>query len=704
MSKITAKFRRSALRNGVVVRTRHTHETSPALTHAAVIEMANLGFLVDAKGLSGMSATALDTMLDDARSVVGADRNMRPIYPGFPNQVKELSTATLLFEQLLHYWSFGTLLPNYPDVAREGLPIADMVRNAREVKVLTSDDAARHFIETLATKSVAMSDDERTLLNGSIALAAPSLEEAAQVVSRARNGENIQALVLGMRDFMNAVSASDFVKALVPACSNLDQVLRVVLAVATFPVQGRGDDYDLATKNLADRRASAVRMFNLSRPARRVVLAQVARLSEGFAADALMSRQNLWRRVMRMIHPYDFTLDAAAKRAADIIHSNVEHTTLNSLVEQGMADGDVTTVVELLAEHQPGNLLRRIVALLRLSRDQAQVQTLADAVRKVGARSTVTTLVSAYNGVISVNDKNARITRVAGLRNTLRETDVRKVKAPYVTMMAEAIQDALRAVLARKIAPTGKVGTGSDAPVPLVRRDLSTTDRVMDRGQTLTPAGEGDTVRMFSHWVNNQRIGGYIDIGAVVLDAEFKTITVNTWNSWMNARDWSTYSGDKHVYPGNDAAEYIDVDLPALRKKYRNAKWVAMTLQSWSGFPLDKVDLIAGTMLRSKPDSGEVFDARTVTTAFRPTTTSLQAVPLVVNVDTGEMIWLDSSNGSMERGISSAQDETIGVVVYDELARERMTLGDLATLWAEAHKVDTTSDPVDKDALLGLLD
>lgn len=704
MSKITPEFRRSALRNGVVVRTGRTHDTSPALIHAAVIEMANLGFLVDAKGLSGMSATALDAMLGDARSVVGADRNMRPIYPGFPNQVKELSTATLLFEQILHYWSFGTLLPNYPDVAREGLPIADMVRNAREVKVLTSGEAARHFIETLTTKGIAMSDDERTLLDGSIALAVPSLEEAAQVISRARNGENIQALVLGMREFMDAVSASDFVKTLVPACSNLDQVLRVVLAVATTPVQGRTEDYDLAVKTLADRRASAVRMVNLSRPARRVVLAQVARLSTDFAADALVSRQQLWRRVMRMVHPYDFTLNAAAKRAADIIHSNVEHRTLNSLVEKGMADGDVTTVVGLLAEHQPGNLLRRIVALLRLSSSRTQVQALADAVREVGARSTITTLVSAYNGVISVNDKNARITRVAGLRNTLRETDARPVKASYVTMMAEAIKDALRAVLARKTAPVGKVGTGSDLPVPLVRRDLSTTDRVMDRGQTLTPAGEGDTVRMFSHWVNNQHTGGYIDIGAVVLDAEFKTITVNTWNSWMNARDWSTYSGDKHVYPGDDAAEYIDVDLPALRKKYRNAKWVAMTLQSWSGFQLDKVDLVAGTMLRSKPDSGEVFDARTVTTAFRPTTNSLQAVPLVVNVDTGEMIWLDSSNGSMERGISSAQDETIGVVVYDELARERMTLGDLATLWAEAHKVDTTSDPVDKDALLGLLD
>src|SRR5690625_5762994 len=94
--------------------------------------------------------------------------------------------------------------------------------------------------------------------------------------------------------------------------------------------------------------------------------------------------------------------------------------------------------------------------------------------------------------------------------------------------------------------------------------------------------------------------------------------------------------------------------MKALKENYPKARWVAMTLQSWSGISFTDVDMIAGTMLRSKPDSGEPFDARTVTTAFRPTTSALQAVPLAVNLKTGEMLWLDSSSGSTERGVSAA--------------------------------------------------
>lgn len=703
MSKITTEFRTAALRNGILVRPTRSFDTPQTTLQAAVIEMANLGFLINIDDIKGMSNSALETMLKDARTVTGADRNMRPIYPGFPQQVKNLDTLTLLFEQLMHYWSFGTLLPNYPDVVREGLPLADMVRTAREVKVMTAGAAARSLIYTLTTRRVALSEDEQTLLEGSVVVANPSLNNIIPAAQKATNGENLQALVLAMRKNITGISANDYVLALTPTCSNLDQVLRLILAVATEPAKGWENNYNLAVCTLADRHSRAVRMINLSRPARRALMGRVSALSDGFKADALVTRQGLWRRVMRMVHPYDLTLDFAGKRAADIIHSNMEYRTFNSRVEKAMAAADVDTAVSLLAENQPGNLLRRLAALLRLVSNSRQAKNLADAVRNTGTASTVTTLVSAYNGIISVNDSNARVTRVAGLRNTLREVDTRPIDARYIAMVAEALKDALKSVLATKSAPKGAVAVVSDQAVPLVRRDLSATDRVLDRGQEITPAGKGDTVRFFGHWVNNQRFASYLDIGVVVLDADFKIIAVSTWNSWQNARDWSTYSGDKQVYPGDDAAEYIDVDLAALRKKHKDARLIAMTLQSWGGFPLANLDMIAGAMLRSKPESGEVFDPRTVATAFRPTTSSTQAIPFAIDLETGKMVWLDSSNGSTQAHMSAADDDTVGPIVYDELARPRMTLGELATLWAEAHGVDTIDSPVDKDTLLDLL-
>lgn len=703
MSKITKDFRISALRNGVVVRSAKTSDTATALTTAAAIEMANLGFQVNPDQLAGMSTDSLEKMLEDTRTVIGADRNTRPVYPGFPQQVQELSTMTLIVEQLVHYWSAGTLLPNYPDVVREGLPLEDMARNARKVNVFTASEAAKHFIATLTTRGVALSSDDKALLEGSVALARPSLEEVGAVLKNAKNGENMQSLVLAVFSVSN-FSVDETVIALAPYCNSADQLLRLILAVSSKAVVERADKYDRAVLALSDRDANSLKMSNMSRPARRAVIKRLEEVTKGFKADSLVTKQNLWRRVMRMVHPYDFSLTDGSKRAADIIHSNVEYATFNSLVEDGMAKGDVEKVVALLADHQPGNLLRKVVAILRLVDNAAQVEAMATALRAKGSKSAVTTLISAYNGVIAANDKHARVTRVSGLNNTMRETDARTIDPRYIQKVSDAIEDALVQALATKDAPTGVVGIANDQVVPLVRRDAATSDRVLDRGQVLSPVGEGDTVRLFGHWNNNQRSSGYMDIGAVVLDAEFDTLNVVTWDTWAGGRDWATYSGDKCVSPGDNAAEYIDVDLPKLRKAYPKAAWVAMTIQSWSGFVTNNVDMIAGAMLRSKPNSGEVFDARTVATAFKPTTESFQSVPLAINLHTGEMVWLDSSSGSMQTGVSANRDDAVGPVVYDEIARPRMTMGQLAGLWAKAHKTETVDEAVNRDDVLGLLD
>jgi hypothetical protein len=108
-------------------------------------------------------------------------------------------------------------------------------------------------------------------------------------------------------------------------------------------------------------------------------------------------------------------------------------------------------------------------------------------------------------------------------------------------------------------------------------------------------------------------------------------------------------------------------------------------------------------MLRSKPNSGEVFDARSVSTAFKPTTDSTQSVPLAVDLRSGKMVWVDSSNGSTAAGVSSTGDNSIGAIVYDELERPRLTLGELAVLWAKAHGVDIVDEPVNQKELMKLL-
>ena len=134
MGDITTEYRRAALRHGVVIRSR-ARNTADNLAYAAVLEMANYGYRVDPADITGMSEKALTDMVNDARAIKGADRDMTPIYPGFPKQVQDLPTLTLLIEQIMHYWTAGAFLPAHPTVIREGLPLEDVAANVQKVAV-----------------------------------------------------------------------------------------------------------------------------------------------------------------------------------------------------------------------------------------------------------------------------------------------------------------------------------------------------------------------------------------------------------------------------------------------------------------------------------------------------------------------------------------------------------------------------------------
>lgn len=704
MAQITAAFRQAALRRGILIRP-NSGKATKAVAFAAGIEFANLGFVINPTELENFSDAELNKQLTEVRKIMGADRDMTPIYPGFPQQVAELSTLTLLVEQILHYWTGGAFLPDYPTVAREGLPIEDMLRDARELRVLPAAAAAREIIRDLTLAPVAISEDDVNLLNGAAELQHPDLALIKELASEAKNGENLQHFIAAAAA-VSGHSVDEVFAAAAPGASNLDQLLRMILVLNTAPAAEQWkSQYALAVNTLSDTNARSVRFSKISRASRQVIVKRVGELSAGFKADGLQTRQNLWRGVMRAVHPYDYKLTDAERRAADIIHSNVEHRSLNSLVEDAMAKGDVTKVVELLSKYQPGNLLRRVVAILRLVDSIDEAVLLANALVTAGGRANISTLISAYNGILGANDEHARVNRVAGLNNTMLDrSNVKKVNKDYVVLVADAVKSALTSALAKKDAPKAPVAVQGTRAVPLVRRDASTTDRVVDRGEEFSIAGEGDILRIFSHWNNNQRSNGYMDIGLVIIDDKFEQIGVCTWNSWAGSRGWATYSGDKNVSPGDSAAEYFDVNLAKMKSEFPKARYAAMTVQSWSGWPIADVDFIAGAMYRSgNGQAGQVFDARTVATAFKPTTSSTQSVPLAIDLTTNRLVWIDSSNGSDASGVSSTNDSSIGGIVYDEIARPRLTMGELATLWAEAHGVETVDEPVERDALLALL-
>ena len=685
----------TALRTGYLVATPAAGPVlGDELSAAFIVELANLGFIVTNpdKAKEIPTSQAEDT-LNAARAIVGTDRDTTPIYPGFPQQVKDLPTVTLIVEQILHYLSGGTLLPDYPDVIREGLSLDDAVRSGKKVEIIDQADYSATQLASLMLRANAFSEVEKQVLRDVVG-AGLTEDEVVKHYTTTKNHENAHSFVNALIN-TGAYDPRKLFSTLASSTYNITRLLRLYLAIYTFPLDGFDESYAKATENLLNDKAFCIYHTPVPRKNRVKLINRIGDITHDFRVDEMLKHKELWQRIIRHIHGFDYQKNADAVRAMNIVNDNIAHTTFNSLVEQAMTDEDAVKASTLLIEHRPSEMLRRAVALMRLPLGKGQVSIVVENLHQASLKAPFTTLISAYNGILNANEDMARLTRVAGRNNTVVSKDRVKIPSGYQTLALEALKQAMVERLKGLPAPK-VVGTHSELPVPLVARDAATTDYAIDRGAEIDVAGTGDVLRLFSHWTAQAHQNGYVDLGVVFLDEDFNHMGALTWNTWDRYRDLGTYSGDKHVYAGDSAAEYYDIELS---KVDDDVRYLAVTLQSWSGYPLDTVDMIAGAMFRSAPDSGEVFEPRSIVSAFQPTVSSLQAVPYVFDMVKMKLVWLDSSSGSMKACVSADTDNQVGDVVRSELG-DRLTFGDLAQLWADAHGVAVNSGVnADVDAL-----
>lgn len=688
----------AALRNGLLIIPDEKTDTPQRITNAAVGELLSLGYLVNPKDLVGVSTEALTKIINAARIVAGVGRDYIVMYPGFPKQVRDSSTMTLWAEQITHYLTGGEFRPNLPDHPRAALGFEDLIRGSKTVEVVSQSEASARIVESLSQSGVALTENDRVLL--SEALSEVTVAEVAALVKNTKMRENAQTIFLAAVERAD-VSVEDLLERLIPDVRHADFLLRLLLAgYGQLSKIDQDEAFNRAVYQLSDRDAWAVRMSNIPRRIRRAVVRRLGNITVGFRADTLVTRRNLWRKVMSAVHPYDTgSLSEGSARALSIVFEKDEYRTLNSVVETALGDGDAVTAAKVLSENNPAALIRRLVNILRVESSSVEpdFNSVSTALRSVSGRVPVSTLVSAYNGVVNADSDATRlVTTKSG--SYLNDRTVEKIGERVILVFADTIMDLIRDGLTT--APEGVVGISSDRPVNLSHREAGTSDRQLDVGEKFAVVGEGDTVRFFQDWHNDTIQTGYVDAGLVFLSDEFKNLDAISWNNWDEHRDYMTYSGDTRVHRGQSAVEFYDVNLDAFRKAHPDARYIVMSLVSWSGPWLSELDIYAGVMFRSDDEAGKLFEPRTVESAFLPMSQSTVGVVQMLDLTTGEMTWLDSSEGSSYEGQSIIYNgDRIADVVNNVVGRKQLTWGELAQLWAQAHDATVTDAPADIETL-----
>lgn len=667
------------LRRGIIPQTRTTTDgVTAAQAHTALAELLTVGFIADPQELQQLTLEELVALITQAGTIIGANRTWQPMFPGFPEQVFTMPDIELFLNQIYHYLTYGRWRPDIEKIfERTKLAHTDWTQNFQR---LTLAQLTPQLVQEEWAKAVALSPADREFLHDVIAelgINVPELMANTGFTSR----DNFAAALC---EIPHPHERLDTGLALARTATD---VLRTVLAA-----------YCKEPDRAVDLLSSAEFRLDM-----RSILRALARFTDNTNLDMVVRHKKLWGRALRPVHPFELPQAVDVHTHLTIIFGKTAHRTFNSQVEAALLGDDVPTAARLLTTN-PGNLLRRVDHLMRLSRsNKPAADALLKALEEAAPKARLTTLISCYNG-ISNRDAPIKVFRIRG-RNVLKETS----NPPVESWLKSAVLDTLTAAMQHRLraapAPTEPVPAGSTVPVELVRREASTSKLALARGQRL-PLGDGSIMRLFVHWY-----GRDVDLGVCFADAllmEQLGYLDYTNLSSNQLKQSVLHSGDiVHAPLPDGACEFVDIK-DTIWQKLPTVRYAIPQLISYSGNRFDTIDNVAGIMIRSQAMAGEIFEPRTVETAMNVCVKSTSAIPFIVDLVDRELIWLDTSLGSRMGGFNTGRSEGVQLIRAElEALSHMMTNGQLLALWAAAHDAETIPDvgdePTNHDQVAKLL-
>ncbi|GAB3422583.1 MXAN_6230/SCO0854 family RING domain-containing protein [Flindersiella endophytica] len=450
------------------------------------------------------------------------------------------------------------------------------------------------------------------------------------------------------------------------------------------------------------RRPPATRT-SVRRSLRRALLARMERMPVDRLAEDLFRHAEPWKHLTEVLHPFEYhrrfprvalafaavrgtKLDGDTAFAHALAATAGQHTetfeirrgqprlkTFNGLVENALRAGDGRQAVELL-RRRPGELVRRLCQLLRAAPLQPVLDALRDVAPDVAPGVLIATLgqLRTPPGVTRLffpSGGSAKAWTQPGTQPPLPAEAVRKTSE---LLTGELLRRA------ESLPPLGRVllddGLAS-LLAPTAERSASSAKVRLPRGSTQQlPFGE--RLRFFLHWAEPRTIEVDLDLSVALFDESWTFIGLCSYTNLRYAGTAAVHSGDLTSAPQPlGASEFIDLDLPALRKL--NARYVLPTVFSFNDVPFEKLERgFAGFM--TNPDG--LFDPLAVEQRFELSGPAKILLLLVADLWTRTFRWVDLNLGGRAPAHSVEVHESrlggLGAAVEDVFG-----LGDRVTLW-----------------------
>lgn len=612
-------------------------------------------------------------LIHDLKATLGAHVRFNPMYPNFPQQVKDAGEDELYTNAFFHYlgdWIGKRILPHYEKKPRPELK--DTIR-LKVIDLGTEDDFKAIFTRLMSAKTAISESDKQDLewfvkhygkdVIPMLPATIPLKENVAVFLSLLlKNGIEAEGLF-----HIHLKTATD--------------VLRTATAIS-------GGDVSLAENT---------KFVTVSKKNRRLLLQALEDC--GNITEDMLRHKNRWKRLGEKLHPFEYkTRFPKCCAAFDVIRNDKPFDTFNSNVEKAIGSHNMLQAVEIL-KARPGELARRLDKLVRNAADPDAVISVF---RQVAANVSSPVLLQVY-----AHFKERP--HPAELRAFFPKGNVARVKAishqlPLINpRLCREISDICEQALIQKFKsykPLGKVFLDENLKnytVPFALRSASKALKTVSRGSRID-LPPGDTVRFFIYWKDGSERTD-LDLSALALDMDsgFKTVI-----AYYNLKDLGGYhSGDITSAP-EGASEFIDVEMAEFLK--RGIRYVLMSVNSFTWQPYCDLPIcFAGFMMRQHPDSGEIYDPLTVENKFDLTANSRIAIPIIIDLLERKAIWVDlslSNNPSTQNHVHGNLSSTT-VINKAMTTLVRPTLYDLLSMHIAARG-ERTFDITEANTIFGV--
>ena len=598
----------------------------PEYVFALIKNIEPLGYSISgalAERLSTLDENQLSVvykqLISHLKTMVGANVKFRPIYPNFPKQVEELPKETLFDINTLHYlgdWIGARIMP---DFAKKRRPKLSEETPIKIVDLGTNEEFEKIFTDLLSAKA-SLSEDDKADLSWFVENYFSDLKRfLPNQILHKENLAYISGLLLKYTEDATEI-VSNYIK-------TATDILRLATALS---------DGDVSL-------SSNTKFKSFKRSERRFLLELLEQCNA--PTEDMLRHKKRWIRLGERLHPSEYKHRyPKSSEAFDIIRNSKPYQTFNRTLEKHLKNGEFSQAADHL-EKRPGEFARRLDHFLRSSDDSSAILEKFGAISEQVSTNVLLQILAHFKDRDIQSELRVFFPKGEFAKAFAIPNEVEPLNSETCTKVVELIKNTLSTRFGAR-EPLGNVYIDpalKNYTIPLAQRAASKSLKCLARGSRLD-IPKGDTIRFFLWWkegivdgVETGRVD--VDLSAVIYDENWEYQEHISYTNLKSGKFRSYHSGDITSAP-NGACEFIDIDIPSVLK--HNARYIVMSLNSYTSQSYCNLpECYGGWMMRKHPNSGEVFEPKTVMNKIDIAADSKIAIPVILDLKERKFIWTD---------------------------------------------------------------